>query len=976
MICECFDDNGEATIETKTGGAKRICGKKVESHEYFDKGETTKTTVHTCLDPDPIFHPYEYMWHEVETKKEGKPSSRLTLSYLDTCSESNEEVVKAITAAFGDDDSGPKTEDDCYSFLQILSLMHPHFFADIENSLFGLKRAPRMTPAELCRFAFYDDDRHLLKYVYALATGETEFDMEKITAGNTGYQSQYLAVFVAMEMLARINSPKVQRLQMMMSDQLDLCKAPRLTRRAFTRMRLSADEKTLQDSSLEGIYTEAIKGVDTSPYDFVMYIIDNLGFRMEVGYDQWTIILVVVISFAQLCAVKIYSSEEDEEAEMLSRDRKNFQQMAQDEGGDEALSQRIIGPTGGDTKFFTHYTHSVAEYAMRADVPSYEQCQRMATMNVYDFDMVLNKNLGVHLDVVERTERKSTYDQNNMTVEPYHGNLSLADVVEALSIGCMQASNNMISRAEEEPESRPNGINQEPIQSKITAIVGDAAPVYQWCQSAEEREDEALFSIVKWFFGGLHFQMEMLGVFGKLFQEGRGDTVFSYRNTIGRWNWIMYPRDPTDALNELIPYLVAHYRAAADCLAEHRRDRISPAEVLAHMNSRAADYPLALYFLMEIRFAILCIMIRDSEKSGKKGNPALFIACMRLSLPFLAVSNSYRYVKVLCQFLSCWETSSEAEKKLFTEFIYTRISPYGLPIWSDRCIEWTMGHIRDFMGKFHRPGHDSKMYRAVPEISWRKSSERGPQGWKNIFAAPCITDQEVANIIGWNEQTLKGNGVTEIYALFYVRMRDLRVWDATVPPEDDKIAEDYCDLSCVFRSPRGGEMDKALLNAFPEGLDRAKAYFQYEHLGTGEKVKIDAIPCTAKRTDMDRTHEITVRLSTDPTTLKKVPNKYYTKHQIIKEAKDLQQQYPDIVLPKDGDKKDAWIEALCEVRELYFASFVGLRGQVEDSIREQCTGSSTSTQVERAEILQSSFFVEDEEVLSSFSTQFFTSTIT
>jgi hypothetical protein len=131
--------------------------------------------------------------------------------------------------------------------------------------------------------------------------------------------------------------------------------------------------------------------------------------------------------------------------------------------------------------------------------------------------------------------------------------------------------------------------------------------------------------VVLW---GVAFLIEALNVFGKLFQEGHGHSLWSYQKTVGQWTWANYPWDPTaDALNELLPKLIANLHAAIDCCAEISGGVVVlPAEVHAHMYRRVEEHPLSLlahhaprlrkvrtkrrcgYFhsIYETLFAILC----------------------------------------------------------------------------------------------------------------------------------------------------------------------------------------------------------------------------------------------------------------------------------------------------------------------------------------------------------------------------------
>jgi hypothetical protein len=103
---------------------------------------------------------------------------------------------------------------------------------------------PRMIPSELCRFALSEDERNFLKYLFAIATGRVNFDMN-LLAVNVSYEAQLLAAFVATEMLLRINSQKVQWMQMTLTDQMTLYNIARKERHILAQMRLLADDKTV-----------------------------------------------------------------------------------------------------------------------------------------------------------------------------------------------------------------------------------------------------------------------------------------------------------------------------------------------------------------------------------------------------------------------------------------------------------------------------------------------------------------------------------------------------------------------------------------------------------------------------------------------------------------------------------------------------------------------------------------------------------
>jgi hypothetical protein len=126
-----------------------------------------------------------------------------------------------------------------------------------------------------------------------------------------------------------------------------------------------------------------------------------------------------------------------------------------------------------------------------------------------------------------------------MVPQLVHANLAEKATLQQLSDSCYRASQNLA----DQDSPLPNILDpdDEPIQPLITAIVGDGAPVYLSSKLTEETvladAQAGRHSLAKWFFGGMHFLIESLIVFGRLFQEGHGHTSCSYEKTLGRWTW-------------------------------------------------------------------------------------------------------------------------------------------------------------------------------------------------------------------------------------------------------------------------------------------------------------------------------------------------------------------------------------------------------------------------------------------------------
>ncbi len=188
----------------------------------------------------------------------------------------------------------------------------------------------------------------------------------------------------------------------------------------------------------------------------------------------------------------------------------------------------------------------------------------------------------------------------------------------------------------------------------------------------------------------------------------------------------MEPSDPNDIQAELPEYILAHYRCALDCLSEIRQcNQLSPVQVNDYMLERAKCYPFVMVVLLELRFAEVSFILRDSEKSGAHGDVDAFVTGIRLSMVLFTVTHAVKYGRICAEFLKWWATASEAEKLLFWHFIFRRISPHGCSIWADRCMEWSVEHVRGIVGKHEQQGQEVLMKTTLARIEDIIKKQRG-----------------------------------------------------------------------------------------------------------------------------------------------------------------------------------------------------------------------------------------------------------
>ena len=72
---------------------------------------------------------------------------------------------------------------------------------------------------------------------------------------------------------------------------------------------------------------------------------------------------------------------------------------------------------------------------------------------------------------------------------------------------------------------------------------------------------------------------------------------------------------------------------------------------------------------------------------------------------------------------------------------------HGKPIWSDRGVEWTVGHIRKFMGRrIRQKNHDVAIERLVADLPFRMESKKNLESFMNM------NREESFSSVDWNEQ--------------------------------------------------------------------------------------------------------------------------------------------------------------------------------------------------------------------------------
>ncbi len=315
-----------------------------------------------------------------------------------------------------------------------------------------------------------------------------------------------------------------------------------------------------------------------------------------------------------------------------------------------------------------------------------------------------------------------------------------------------------------------------PVRDMFAPATSDGSPLNRFldieAKDVRENGQDRQHKKAKFFMGGVHYMMEFGSMRGRVVQDVFGWFASRWRPTDPQLNWLLCVKDPTDFVLEMPQHLLAHYRGAYDCLemklGSDNESAITPMAVHDHMIDRAVQHPICMALLLDLRLVEMASLIRDSEKSGERGDVELLITTMKFSLTLFVVTHATHYAKICCEFLEWWELSSEADKKFLTTYLFTKISPHGKPIWVDRGVEWTIRHVRMFLGKYARPNHADKMDKIVPEIEFRVGAKRDLRtvlGWHE--------NMDIYSSVDWNAQAVK---LSKVYVETYLGIMETNIW--------------------------------------------------------------------------------------------------------------------------------------------------------------------------------------------------------
>ena len=947
---------------------------------------------------DPCRH-YESLFGKDMKECDPRNKMVLSLSYCHSVAGAKEQPA-SITAML-DCQYGPENDEDELSLRKIFGFLHEPIMKS-HRELWRRTELRRMTPCEFCSYMMHEDDSLLLKLIYALATGAMLVPLKKISSDGTSF-SLFLACCVAKEMIQRVQLDGPGAFQLMMGDALQLSDVPKELRDFLSKIRVSSHRTTVNRTCSSLAMASAHTKLVLDPLDGFSIHFDNIGFKgRKKKWSQHTVIQLCSIPYNKLFDAGFYQNGR------LSRQRKTFDQLCNEihDGSaehDESMlaelvAKEVVGIKNKDWQQLTVRVLTAIETAIMLSLPSKEACQELAAMgdsfgdamypmnlgnkinvtkhqkdcNLKSMSVPLNGNIpGAALDDFDETDiaewRQSSshatfYDVNDMTMDTVlHEDPNAKRTVARIADYIENAA-----RYDDFDSHRSGG--ELPVRDMFVAATCDGAPMKRWLDiKAEDMEsiDEQKYNKATMFLGGFHFAMEFINMRGRLSRDIFGFFGKCWRPTLPQLNWILSVSDPTDYLREMPQYILAHYRCAYEMLKNTRGelDNVSAVDVHRHMLDRAVEYPICMAALLDLRLVEISFMIRDAEKSGEHGDVELFVTTMRFALALFTVTHATNYAHIVCDFLEWYELASVADKAFFTRWLYTKASPFGKPIWVDRGVEWSIRHIRTFLGKKAMTNQDQRMEHVVHDIPFRvkaRTDLRGLLG-SNYFDSWTTAD--------WNSQEGRLSGA------YYHTVQT--IYNTNLWGDGELEGEFRCDDASSFRKVGDSEeempVSRSYLSAFDLGQQRATAYYANHHvLNRGavtrseNEVSLKLLPIDSMTREKDLGKLKALRVSTEPKELEPLTKEFPIK-KMLQELGELREcLYPEIPEDLARMKRSELVKLLCKHRKQYFLDHPQVYEDTLASVYELDKADTITSPDSRREQIKSMIYSLDDDAVALF----------
>jgi hypothetical protein len=1006
------------------------CDCESETLEYVSSGGGIEEICKPTIDFRPVpalylkeQHKDEIMAHpnnkgiaiscaKVEMNKDGKlVSSTTTIAFI--IRQNSDDTVDVLDIEKAVKDIG-----------KVFTYMH---YPLAKSSVSNMRSSdiPVLSPREYldmrCR-----SPRMLDMALFALSTGKKELEETKYLIENSpSHQKQFLAATISSDIMLRNLRKGPDIFQAMVGDLVERQQVTRDFRDLLSVFNLAPSREFTLRARAELVLTQLQEGVNVSARDLVLLFFDNVGFKIlgrQASYDQWIVINIVVIPEADLKAAGFYN-DEGSDNQRISREPDFYWDEEINDitaGGAIDLAEKIVGIQEIDFERLSQCVLENIRYVLvhhnelRLDhrdhdrkVPRFD---RVVSSETYDksYDMMVNRHCndtGVdtaqttshHSAVIPRTlipddvenelggnnltqsvadagvvetvaGGKNKYVMNNTKMQVEHLDLSKTTTVEGIAEYMVRGNTKQKAKWEEVKANYPESA-ELPLAEIMIGCGCDGQPAEALRKIIEEdakSSDRKYPSTFFFSFGGFHTVMKGLNASGEYFQVLLRDLWSSYRDSAEKLNWAIFPSDPRQREEEYSYHLLANYAVAAENLRNSLGRDVSAVEVNEFMIERAKQYPICALALLEIRIGSVMKLLRNSEKLGPRGCVSTFLTAIRLLMPLFAVTHKTDYMR-LCQNLLRWYyCASPANKKIYSDFIFTQLTSNGKPIFHDNSVENAVRDLRAVNGHVYRQGMGLAMEVAAAAIPLSDGTNSATRDLRNRNLGSFSRSR--------THDTITSTDCKCPYFKIADKYNIMQIWSVGVAPViqgQRKGTEVVCN-DTILEVPGGGEIHSMILSAYTElGRERTRSHFMeyFIYNEDGEKtmsdktVDLTKIDFTAEVGKLKRDQQITIQTST---TAKELDANCFTKAMLmehIKAMRDAENNKSESErvnisepVPKKSANKTRVIEYLVKWRSEVFKKNPTMKDTLEEEVKRNFADKCRSTPESRDELLKDTIF--------------------
>ena len=326
---------------------------------------------------------------------------------------------------------------------------------------------------------------------------------------------------------------------------------------------------------------------------YAILLFDNLGFknrqgyRKGLGYEQYTVLKIVVIPKEQLKKIGVYA--DNASAELKRTPNHIWEELRKDEIA--ASYENILAPTNDDCNSLALVSLDIARAIMVAEkngtFPSLHSCREMLENDVFRSqnkkpnifhcpqypgrqDPVVNDN---NIDSDDEIEIEKVINDVPMKFD-----LSKKETVRLI----MNYSNDIVAHILEKGKDDDEGYQRyKPIHEDVrSSLVGDGSPIiaaHNIMRSEHPLSIRAHLAV----FGGFHLMLELYKKRGSMFEMTHLRNIFSMtRKSPAAQDHVLQPSDPSQAERETMQMHCGIYLSALRALIRLKRADCNVIEVL------------------------------------------------------------------------------------------------------------------------------------------------------------------------------------------------------------------------------------------------------------------------------------------------------------------------------------------------------------------------------------------------------------